>query len=174
MIKSFSFTDKYNGGFRTYDICIEVNAMGYVITNEFRSEMPSIAIGRITGESYEEFCKDCLSITGGKLRSTQRDYVDSWCDGLDLVLSSHVSRCGRIFYEDLLVYVDCLAHIWKAQGEQAHMIKVHYPIIVAKFVDKYMPYLLVDTLFGTSVNMKGTEIHRAILIHINNLKNKMM
>lgn len=174
MVRSFSLSGKIDGEFRTLNISAEVNAMGYAITNEFRSEMPSIAIGRIFGESFEEFRKDCSSILAGKLRSTQRDIFDSWCDGLDHVLSSHINRCGRLFYEDLLVYVDCLAHMWKAKGEQIHMIKVHYPVIVARFVDKYMPYLLVDSPIGGSVNMKGTEIHRAILMHINNLRNRVM
>jgi len=57
------------------------------------------------------------------------------------VVSAHINRCGRLLFQDLLLYMDCFAYLLKATGYADSEIKRVYPIIAKQIVDLTSQYV---------------------------------
>ena len=80
---------------------------GMAITNAFCPQSlevgnSSIFLKPTRGEQEVEFNSDCLAILGHASNSNQILFNDALKSGLDKVVFAHISRCGRLIYNDLL------------------------------------------------------------------------
>lgn len=125
---------------------------GFVITNEFCPEgltdvqnnnvnFPFEITGTIQGESIAEFQSDCASLIEAMnaCNATERLDVHLWA--LQCLVESHLRRCGRLIYTDMLLYVDCFTLLLKADGFDENMIRKSYPAVVYNIVEVYGQYI---------------------------------
>lgn len=140
---------------------------GFVITNAYcpvellRGSGPFAALMTpITGEAENEFRTDCQNQIMATCRSFKSDLWQAHLDGLHSAVNAHIQRCGRLIFNDLLIYVDCFAYLVKAHGYSESDIKYQYPRIVKCIVDNKASY--VKDQF-TLMPFTTTPIYREIL-----------
>ncbi len=63
--------------------------------------------------------------------------IDRHIAGLMAVIMDHLSRCGRLVFSDLLIYMDCLSLLLDADGFSEEEIRELYPIIAHSIVELY-------------------------------------
>lgn len=120
-----------NGGIRTDKFCPQDLLTGGV----------SI-ITAINGESEEEFISDCQKqVLAMDLADADVSPIDRHIAGLMAVVMDHFSRCGRIIFGDLLIYMDCFSHLLEADGFSEEEIQTIYPRITRTIVDLYPDYV---------------------------------
>lgn len=116
------------------------------ITNEYcPQELVTGGLSFITavnGESVNEFIADCQKqvIAMGETSNTLSK-LDRHIGGLMAVVMEHLTRCGRLIFGDLLIYVDCFAHLLIADGVSIREVKTVYPRITKTIVDFYPDYV---------------------------------
>lgn len=119
---------------------------GAAITNEYcPQELVTGGLSFITavnGESIEEFMADCQKqvIAMGET-SNSPNKIDRHIGGLMAVVMEHLTRCGRLIFGDLLIYVDCFAHLLIADGVSEAEVRATYPKITKTIVDFYPDYV---------------------------------
>lgn len=103
-------------------------------------------IEAINGESVDEFIADCQKqvIAMGETDGAQSK-MDRHIGGLMAVVMDHLSRCGRLIFGDLLIYVDCFAHLLAADGFSEDEVKEVYPRVTKSIVDLYPDYVKSTT-----------------------------
>ena len=141
---------------------------GKAITNAFCPKSlevgnSSIFLKPTRGEQEVEFNSDCLSILGHAANSNQMLFNEALKSGLYEVVSAHISRCGRLIYNDLLIYVDCWAYLLYAHNNNKSVVEQLYPKIVKDIVDKYLPY--VKEQFHL-LPFSSTSIYRDVIVKI--------
>ena len=67
--------------------------------------------------------------------------IDRHIAGLMAVVMDHFSRCGRIIFGDLLIYMDCFSLLLAADGFSEEEIPTIYPRITRTIVDLYPDYV---------------------------------
>lgn len=143
-----------NGGVRTDKFCPQELLTGGV----------SI-ISAINGETEDEFLSDCQKqIMAMDLADAESSVVDRHIAGLMAVVMDHFSRCGRIIFGDLLIYMDCFSLLLEADGFGEDEIRKIYPRVTKTIVDLYP-----DHVFNTAdlSIFKGSHFDR-ILIGLTN------
>ena len=116
-----------NGGIRTDKFCPQDLLTGGV----------SI-IAAINGESEEEFISDCQKqLIAMDMADAGASTVDRHIAGLMAVVMDHFSRCGRIIFGDLLIYMDCFSLLLEADGFTEEEIRKIYPRVARTIVDLY-------------------------------------
>lgn len=92
--------------------------------------------------------------------STKSSKIDRYKDGLLKTVDAHISRCGRILFCDLLMYVDCLAYLCYASDLMTEkQILVNYAFWVKFIVDSRRSSLMSSTRWGaTSYSGSKNEI----------------
>lgn len=119
---------------------------GAAITNEYCPQelvtggLPFIQA--INGESVDEFMADCQKqvIAMGETTNTPNK-MDRHIGGLMAVVMEHLTRCRRLIFGDLLIYVDCFAHMLIADGFSESEVRAAYPKITKTIVDLYPEYV---------------------------------
>ncbi len=143
MKKTFRFHVNSQNGLKLVALLIPLQ-QGGVITNEFcpdsflvgNSSM-SFSITPINGESEPEFVMDCNS---------QIQYINQYngfgnlnihVSALKSVVSQHVNRCGRLIFNDLLIYVDVFAYFLYYAGYNRQDVVREYVKIVYEVIGLY-------------------------------------
>lgn len=81
--------------------------------------------------------------------SSKASMIDRFKDGLLKTVDSHISRCGRILFCDLLMYVDCLAYLCYASDLMTEQqINDNYASWVKFVVDYRKSSLMSSTRWG--------------------------
>lgn len=95
------------------------------------------AITPQNGESIEEFENDCTMFTNclneNEFNSTNNKW-NVYMAAMDDLVARHIGRCGRIFFNDLLLYIDLFCYFLYADGIDEDNIKLNYP----RFVNQYL------------------------------------
>jgi hypothetical protein len=113
-----------------------------VITNKFCP--PELLTGgsptasAINGESVDDFIADCnkqLMI----MSTIDKDetLLDVHIAGLIGAVMDHISRCRRLIFSDLLIYMDCFSYLLQADGFSEEKIKAIYPRAACTIADLY-------------------------------------
>ncbi|MDE5877141.1 MAG: hypothetical protein K2H47_06570 [Muribaculaceae bacterium] len=119
---------------------------GVVATSEFcPTELLSGTIdlmAAIRGETLDRFMADCRHqlIAMSKIPETDTE-LDRHIGGLMAVVMEHLSRNKRIFFGDLLIYIDCFSLLLKAAGFDEAEIRNIYPRVTKTIVDLYSDYV---------------------------------
>lgn len=134
----------------TKELVIEVPSRdGFVFTNEFcpsyltdldlwSNTILSGYTNTVQGETLDEFLCDCdTMITNIKNTLWTHSRLDAHIGGLVETVKQHLSRCNRIIYNDLLIYIDCFALLLKADGFSTEFVKETYPQVVKMLIDLY-------------------------------------
>lgn len=138
-----------NGGIRTDKFCPQDLLTGGV----------SI-ITPINGESEEEFISDCQKqVLAMDLADDDASSVDRHIAGLMAVVMDHMSRCGRLIFGDLLIYMDCFSLLLEADVFSEEDIRKIYPRVTRTIVDLYP-----DHIFNTAdlSLFKGSHFDRLL------------
>lgn len=140
-----SFVFRKAGTNKTLRVSIPTNGV-FVVTNEFCPKEFLVGgflsfVTPIQQELQSEFVKDCENQVLVASRSSKADIVDAHVDGLLDSVNSHINRCGRLFFNDLLLYVDCFAYLLKGHGYSDDFIKKKYIETVKKIVREKNNYL---------------------------------
>ena len=142
MIKFYTFKTAIKGFPKEITMAIHESS-GFVTINQFRPDvlLPSNMVVSIqAGESASEFYSDCTNIINVAGKSSLRE-VDAISEALHQILVSHIQRCGRLIFADLLIYVDCCAHIIKAAGVPISDVKQYYSILLGFALKTYPEYI---------------------------------
>ena len=142
MDKQFSFFIKVRGSIGKYSFTAPVEN-GFVITNHFcpnslligESSFLSQVVTPQQGESEDEFIQDCQNIINTSNEICDDDTMFCLGQGLFSVVTAHIDRCGRLLFQDLLLYMDCFSYLLKAVGYAESEIKHAYPILTKQIVD---------------------------------------
>ena len=83
--------------------------------------------------------------------------IDRYKDGLLKIVDEHISRCGRILFCDLLMYVDCLAYLCYASDLMTEeQILANYASWAKFIVDKRKSSVYCSTRWGAT-EFRGSE-----------------
>ncbi|MDE6522754.1 MAG: hypothetical protein K2L17_08060 [Muribaculaceae bacterium] len=144
-IRHFKFPSLINGKKKELVVKVPVKDDA-VITNKYcPQELLTGGISFITamnGESVDEFIFDCkaqlIAIEGSGI---QKSVLDAHKVGLNAVVMSHIARCGRLIFGDLLIYLDCFSFLLEANGFSDKEIKLQYPRVARDIVEMYPDYI---------------------------------
>lgn len=148
MNKQFSFRMKVNGTIGTYSFSVPCQN-GYVITNYYCPKALLIGEDSIifqivvpqNGESETEFVKDCSNIVTKANANPDHDTLFCLGQAVNEVMIDHINRCGRLLFQDMLLYMDCFSYLLNAAGFVDSEIKHIYPIITKQIVDVAKNYV---------------------------------
>lgn len=117
-----------------------------VITNEFCPQVLLTGgmtfVEAVNGESLNEFISDCnLQIFAMQQINRNESRLNIHIGGLMTAVNSHIQRCGRLIYGDLLIYMDCFSLLLKADGFPEQEIREIYPQLTKTIVDLYPNYM---------------------------------
>ena len=134
---------------------------GAVITNKFCPEElltgGMVFVKAINGESIEEFIYDCNEqLDGINTTDTYGSRLDSHIGGLMAAVMSHITRCNRLIFGDLLIYMDCFALLLEADGFSETDIRQTYIGVCRSIVQLYSDYVL-DT--ANLAPLKDTRLY---------------
>ncbi len=138
---------------------------GNVITNQFcPPELivgdSKLFVGAVHGEFIDDFVIDCkLQIKAMEDADKSMSLIDIHVGGLIAAVATHINRCGRLIFGDLLIYIDCFSHLLAADGFCEEEIKKLYPKITKSIVDICPEYV------KNSVNLapiKTTRIYETL------------
>jgi len=148
MNKQFTFSIKKNGYLQKCSFAAPIEN-GFVITNNYCPNALIVGEGSFfsqvvvpqNGETEEEFIQDCQNIVNKSNTISDNDIFFCLGQGLITVVSAHINRCGRLLFQDLLLYMDCFAYLLKGTGYADSEIRRVYPIITKQIVDLTSQYV---------------------------------
>ena len=166
MNKQFTFSIKKNGSLQRCAFSAPVEG-GYVITNNYCPNALIVGEGSMfsqivipqNGETEDEFIQDCQNIVNKSNTISDNDVFFCLGQGLITVVSAHINRCGRLLFQDLLLYMDCFAYLLKATGYADSEIKRVYPIIAKQIVDLTSQYVKDS---HTLIPFQATNIYKIL------------
>jgi hypothetical protein len=81
--------------------------------------------------------------------STKSSQIEKFKDGLLKTVDAHITRCGRVLFCDLLMYVDCLAYLCYASDLMTEgQINSNYASWVKFVVDNRRNSVMSSTFVG--------------------------
>lgn len=96
-----------------------------------------------------EVQKDFETLVNYVNSSARSSIMERYLDGLNKTVDSHIARCGRILFCDLLMYVDCLAYLCYASDLMTEkQINEKYPYWVKSIVDCKEQSVMCSTRWG--------------------------
>ena len=119
----------------------------YVITNRFCPDElltggANLFSGANQGELADDFAADCkLQIKAMEDINEPMSLIDIHVGGLMAAVGTHINRCGRLIFGDLLIYVDCFSYLLAADGFGEEEIKLLYPKVTKSIVDLCPEYV---------------------------------
>ena len=143
--QKFCFEATING--QPKDLIVEAPVKdGCVYTNKFcPQELLTGGLSFVTainGESLEEFISDCQKQVLGIHAAGKTDSsLDAHIGGLMGVVMEHLSRCGRLIFGDLLIYMDCFSLLLEADGFSETEIRKAYIKLTRTIVEIYPEYI---------------------------------
>lgn len=148
MNKTFSFRIKVNGIIGTYSFTAPCEN-GYVITNYYCPKALLVGEGSLisqiaipqNGELEQEFIQDCNNIVAKANANQDPDILFCLGQAVNGVMIDHINRCGRLLFQDMLLYMDCFSYLLKSVGYADLEIKSIYPKIVKQIVDVAKNYV---------------------------------
>lgn len=147
-VQTFYFSGKIKGETKNLTVKVPVEN-GFALTNKYcPQELLTGGLNFITaqnGESIDEFIHDCkMQIAGIEGAGIKPSRLDVHIAGLMGVVMHHLSRCGRLIFGDLLIYMDCFSILLEADGFSEGEIKKLYPKVTRSVVESY-PNLVFNT-----------------------------
>jgi len=92
--------------------------------------------------------------------SSKSSQIERFKDGLLKTADTHIARCGRVLFCDLLMYVDCLAYLCYASDLMTEQqITNNYPSWVKFVVDSRRNSVMSSTRWGAT-NYSGSDNER--------------
>ncbi len=148
-IRRFSFAGTINGNSKELVVKVSVEN-GSVYTNKYCPlDLLTGGISFVTavnGESIGEFVTDCQKqVQAMETAGKQNSLLDVHVAGLMAAIMDHLSRCGRLIFGDLLIYMDCFSLLLEADGFPEAEIKEIYPRVTRTIVDLYYDYIFNTT-----------------------------
>ncbi len=141
MEKTYTFTEHD----RTLNVTVPVEKGGVVTSKYCPQELLTggmSLVKAINGETEEEFLADCQKqMMAMGVAGKEETLLDRHIAGLMAVVMDHISRCGRLIFGDLLIYMDCFCLLLEADGFSEEEIKEIYPRITRTIVDLYPDYV---------------------------------
>jgi len=120
-----------NGGVRTDKFCPED-----LLTDGLRF------VTAINGETASEFITDCTKqVRAMGVVGNENSLLDVHIAGLMAAVMNHLSRCGRLIFGDLLIYMDCFSLLFEADGFPESKIREIYPRVTRTIVELYPDYI---------------------------------
>lgn len=148
-IQSFGFETSINGVQKTLNVKAPVEN-GAVITHKYCPQelltggLPFVTA--VNGEATDEFILDCRKQCAGmRAAGNGVSRLDAHVAGLMASVNDHISRCGRLIFGDLLIYMDCFSLLLEADGFSESEIRNSYPRIVRSIVELYPDYIYNTT-----------------------------
>ena len=143
--RNFCFETSINGVRKQLNVKAPMKD-GAVITCKFcPQELLTGGLSFITflnGEAMDEFIFDCQKQCAGmQVAGHNVAKFDAHVAGLMVTVNDHISRCGRLIFGDLLLYMDCFAFLLEADGFSDSEIRNAYPQIVRSIVELYPNYI---------------------------------
>ena len=94
-------------------------------------------------ESAAEFRNDCEAFVH-RVNATisNSDIQGSFQEALIYIVENHIRRCGRIFINDLMAYMDTFCELLVAIGWNKETTRKEYPALLLALVKKYNNYVL--------------------------------
>lgn len=144
--KNFCFDTSINGVQKKLNVKAPVEN-GAVITHKYcPQELLTGGLSFITavnGEEIDEFIFDCQKQCAGmRTAGNNVSKLDAHVAGLMVSVNDHISRCGRLIFGDLLIYLDCYALLLEADGFPEHEIRNSYIHVCRSVTQLYGDYVL--------------------------------
>lgn len=171
MIKFYTFETAIKGFPKKITMAIHESS-GFVTIGQFRPEIlcqSDIMVATQAGESVSEFCSDCKNIINIANNSSQGG-IDAISEALHYVLASHIHRCGRLIFGDLMIYVDCCAHIIKSAGAPISDVEQYYSIFLGVSLKTFSDYIKDEVTLIPFVQTKRYELFKK---HMDELSMKL-
>lgn len=140
----FSFSAKVCNQQKFFTFEVPSNGI-FVVTNrfcpkEFLVPKNSLynAISPLNGETILEFKQDCENFVNYINTSSQNISnlkMNVYLDALDRLLIAHINRCGRLIFNDFLIYLDILSYFLFADGVNEDKVKLNYPRVAYKYLN---------------------------------------
>lgn len=118
-----------------------------------------IVEGMVHYETADEFRNDCVTIINQvNLTISNSDMQESFNKALMYIVDSHVKRCGRIFINDLMAYIDTYCELVLAIGCNKEHLRKQYLVILLALVEKYENFVLesFNDLNGNCILFKSS------------------
>ena len=120
-------------------------------------------------ESAAEFRNDCEAIVNQVNASISKyDIQGSFQQALIYVVENHVRRCGRIFINDLMAYMDTFCELLIAIGWNKETARKEYPVLLLALVKKYSNYVLeaFNDFNGNHILFENSARYKNLLNHV--------
>lgn len=143
--RNFCFTGKIHGQTRDFIVKAPVENGG-VYTNKYCPQDLLTGginfVNAVNGEVVSEFIIDCQKqVMAMGASGTNGTLLDTHIAGLMAVVMDHLSRCGRLIFGDLLIYMDCFSLLLEADGFADEEIREIYPRVTRTIVELYPDYI---------------------------------
>lgn len=160
--KQFRYGLRSGDGIRTLSFALPCEDSG-VVTSLYCPQ-PLLTGGlsfasAVNGESISEFDQDCRNQIRGIESAGDISKIDAHIAGLMAAVMNHISRCGRLIFGDLLIYVDVFSHLLAADGYPEKEVKSIYPRILRSIIDLYPQYIKNTFDLGP---IEGSSIDRIL------------
>lgn len=143
MEKTFQFNVNSPTGLKLIALLMPTQAGG-VVTNKFCPNtfltgdgLLAFAVTAINGESEQEFVADCQNQVAIISQQNGFGLLNVHISALDSIVAQHVRRCGRLVFNDLLIYVDIFAHLLQYTGISIDTVRKEYVKAVYNIITKY-------------------------------------
>ena len=140
----FSFSAKVCNQQKIFTFEVPSNGL-FVVTNrfcpkEFLVPKNSLynAVTPLNGETILEFKQDCENFVNYINTSSQNISnvkMSVYLDALDRLLIAHLNRCGRLIFNDFLIYLDIYSYFIFADGVIEDKVRLNYPRVAYKYLN---------------------------------------
>lgn len=168
--KTFEFKANLMGKARSFNITVPLQNDGVVTSKYCPQELLTGGVDFITaisGESETDFISDCRNQLQAMENIEFSPLMEVHVAGLMDSVMGHISRCGRLIFGDLLIYMDIFSLLLEADGFEEEEIRYAYPKILWEIVELFPDFIL--NTFDLST-FKGSHFDRMLSFVIENQK----
>ena len=126
-------------------------------------------VGTTHYETADEFRNDCETIVN-RVNATilSSDIQGSFQGALIYIVENHIRRCGRIFINDLMAYMDTFCELLVAIGWNKETARKEYPALLLALVKKYSNYVLeaFNDYSGNHIPFMDSARYKNLLYHV--------
>ena len=126
-------------------------------------------VGMIHYEAANEFRNDCATLVNRVNATIHGNDVHNCFDqALMFIVNNHVKRCGRIFINDLMAYMDTFCELLVARGWNKETARKEYPVLLLALVKKYSNYVLeaFNDYSGNNIPFMDSARYKNLLYHV--------
>ena len=120
-------------------------------------------------ETATEFRNDCESFVS-RVNATiaNSDLQGSFQEALIYIVENHIRRCGRIFINDLMAYMDTFCELLTAIGWDKATARREYPALLLALVKKYSNNVLeaFNDYNGNHIPFNDSARYKNLLYHV--------